>query len=743
MAYFSMEASAWILAIITIDRYLILVNNKWKQKYSTNIKFNLFIIFLVLFVIFLINLPVGILNGRLLLTESKQPVMFQNNASFVTTKTSILFLNKNKTTDNNNLRSNRKKVECYGTTFIKIYSHIALFIECIVPLCFMIVFNYLLIKKTYKSTTRLNSATQNNISQQQQQQQKQQTSTPQLQQIGDDANHKNDDDEENKYKQRRASSNNFLYPRFNLNNKKKNTFNSTANYDDYISKGGKVQKNNVDIRLGSSSFNDLQYLQKHNSDSSSNENRNGSRKNENFLNVKNAFFYEESDDEQSNSDTVGGGRHSSRGPHLNLNAIRSCTRKKESTFKKSKSGAGGFYMTTSFTNLSDLNPQTNLTMNYNSSAAMTPSTQHFYSSSYYITKKVNTLRNKRIVIMLSLLTLSFTISTLPSSLFYTFFRPMVYDKPYRRLLTMSFILLRHLSHAFNFIIYFTSSSVIKSQLKDIFNKKLLHNRFSLNSLNCCCCFVKDLMCPKSTANRNSNTININNNNRSNTSNNNNNQCKTKGFNLNLQGNCTSQALKKSSIPSIEVNGVFTATLKTPFTTTPMLESSSSKCSQSCLKKANSSKNNLLLLHHQQHQNNTDTSSQNTRNVTFRKQIVKFRQNSLITLNSLSSLSDLKAYYNSVDDTDSKSKQNSGNSVSNSFDIKNISDSKSDKNEMARYKLDDNYSNESLEEDGFMCKKVNENNNNNNFESISIAVPVLQNSSNSKFKKKPKTKPTHL
>lgn len=93
--------------------------------------------------------------------------------------------------------------------------------------------------------------------------------------------------------------------------------------------------------------------------------------------------------------------------------------------------------------------------------------------------------------MLSLLTLSFAISTLPSAIFYTFFRPMLNDKPYKRLLSMSFNLIRHLSHAFNFIIYFTSSSVIKQQLAETFsalrNKNYL-SWFYFNYITCCGCF---------------------------------------------------------------------------------------------------------------------------------------------------------------------------------------------------------------------------------------------------------------
>lgn len=93
--------------------------------------------------------------------------------------------------------------------------------------------------------------------------------------------------------------------------------------------------------------------------------------------------------------------------------------------------------------------------------------------------------------MLSLLTLSFAVSTLPSAIFYTFFRPMLNDKPYKRLLSMSFNLVRHLSHAFNFIIYFTSSSVIKQQLAETFSalrNKNYASWFYFNYITCCGCF---------------------------------------------------------------------------------------------------------------------------------------------------------------------------------------------------------------------------------------------------------------
>lgn len=82
-------------------------------------------------------------------------------------------------------------------------------------------------------------------------------------------------------------------------------------------------------------------------------------------------------------------------------------------------------------------------------------------------RKIKNIRNRRIVVMLTLLTISFAVSTLPSAAYYSFFRPLVADKPYRRIFSNSFTLLRHLSHAFNFIIYFTTSSIIKQQLHEI------------------------------------------------------------------------------------------------------------------------------------------------------------------------------------------------------------------------------------------------------------------------------------
>jgi hypothetical protein len=153
MAYFSMEASAWILAVITIDRYLILVNSTWKQKYSRNIKFNLAIILLIIFAVILINVPVAVLNGKTLIPKS---------TATTTTLISISTADNETTAATTTRQSSiivpavhTKRVECYTTPYITFYQKLALAIECLFPLGIMIAFNWLLIKKTYKSTTRL------------------------------------------------------------------------------------------------------------------------------------------------------------------------------------------------------------------------------------------------------------------------------------------------------------------------------------------------------------------------------------------------------------------------------------------------------------------------------------------------------------------------------------------------------------------------------------------------------------
>jgi len=158
---------------------------------------------------------------------------------------------------------------------------------------------------------------------------------------------------------------------------------------------------------------------------------------------------------------------------------------------------------------------------------------------------VSNNRNRKIVQVLILLTLSFTISTLPSSLFYSYFRPIFNDKPYRRLLTNSFNLLRHLSHTFNFIIYFTSSSIIKQQLKDIIRD--LNNKKSIQYLKGkLSCFI--ITRPNNNNNNNNNNKQRSSFNSSNTNINNNNKNDTHSINERKNFEETSHFLNTDNLP---------------------------------------------------------------------------------------------------------------------------------------------------------------------------------------------------
>ena len=131
MANFSIQSSAWILAIITIDRYLIVSNQfNWKQKFAKNIKFNLTVIITVIGFFALINLPPALMNGK------------------------IVFLYKN--TSSSGLMS-RNRTECYSTDFYRLWQNVSVLIECIFPLVLMILFNGLLINRTYKSSVKLDA----------------------------------------------------------------------------------------------------------------------------------------------------------------------------------------------------------------------------------------------------------------------------------------------------------------------------------------------------------------------------------------------------------------------------------------------------------------------------------------------------------------------------------------------------------------------------------------------------------
>ena len=130
-----MQTSAWILAIISVDRYLIITNSQWKQKFSKNIKFNLGVIFIVCLIIAALNVPAAVLNG------SYTPIS----------------INFNETTNQLGvMRTSKRKVTCYSNWFyLHIWQYFALVFECALPLALMIIFNSLLIHKTYESSIKL------------------------------------------------------------------------------------------------------------------------------------------------------------------------------------------------------------------------------------------------------------------------------------------------------------------------------------------------------------------------------------------------------------------------------------------------------------------------------------------------------------------------------------------------------------------------------------------------------------
>ncbi|CAF0936564.1 unnamed protein product [Brachionus calyciflorus] len=414
-----MQTSAWILTIISIDRYLIVTNSNWKQKFSRNIKFSIIVILSLIIVIAMINLPVVFFNGRI------------QNQKTLKLKSSI----KDKIENILLQRSKAKKVECYTTKFIVLWQKVAFLLECISPLILMIIFNLLLIKRTFKSSVRLNR--NERVTKLRHDMKKSVSMTCNFDPKESKSNNSNFDltssnDTKIPLKEISSSSVNAsdvktcgkisknLKP-FEPNNliKKFNSVENSINkrYDDYD------KKLKVETKCKNLSLNNLVF---------SDPNLKKPLKNSTFLSASNAI-------------SVNSCRNND-GSNLSLNN------------KQNDSG------------------ETNKSLIFLSDS--------YRSSNKYFLN----YRNRRIVLMLSLLTLSFTISTLPSSIFYTFFRPILNNKPYKRLLTLSFNLLRHLSHTFNFMIYFTSSSVIKQQLKEIFDGKNCKQKISFN---CCLKFVNN------------------------------------------------------------------------------------------------------------------------------------------------------------------------------------------------------------------------------------------------------------
>lgn len=445
MAYFSMQTSAWILTVISIDRYLIVTNNIWKQKYSRNIKFSLIIIFAITCLIGLLNLPVVFLNGK------------QSSNRFSSINTSYILKNKFSNQILNSTTRMNRKVECYTTNFIIFWQKFSLILECLIPLFLMITFNFLLIKRTYKSSTRLANAP---LSQQPQQ------------------NYKNA-----KLKARLKKS---VSMNGNLSAMENRSLDNSS-YLDLTSNEPKKPKTLLKQGDHFSSSMNLSDIPKFTDEKQSK--RVFSPLVENYSKLKRKF----------------------KSVDNSINKIRGFQAQDQSKIKNCSISNLEFLNSINTINIEPVNHSFLSASNafsincphsqsQRNSSGDTARSMIFISDSYRSSRKYFlNYRNRRIVLMLSLLTLSFTVSTLPSSIFYTFFRPNINKKPYKRLLTMSFNLLRHLSHTFNFLIYFTSSSVIKQQLKEIFNGKIFQQNLSLlclykylKHLFCCycCCYFK-------------------------------------------------------------------------------------------------------------------------------------------------------------------------------------------------------------------------------------------------------------
>lgn len=474
MAHFSMQTSAWILAIISIDRYLIITNSKWKQKYARNIKFNLGVIFAVVIVIGLVNLPVALFNGK----YSKFQLNYDQENNLMVIQ-----------------RSSKRKIICYSTWFYKkIYSKFAIFIECLVPLFLMIVYNSLLIHKTHQSTIKINL----------QQKQREQN-------ILKSASMQNSFFNAKMLKKRAGSfaSLRFMNDDFrsNLMNRKlssrvnstsEGNMNSTDNSFTNLPMREKIQllKNEIQEAKPAAATTSL-----------TNQ----------FENLKQAYSIAAIPSLYNKED--GGGSsilNQCKGSNNNLSNNRNLSEGRNLSECRDFNASQNMNDSDKISNPSMYASQT---FKKNSVTSLTPNIKPFnnrYLSSLNIQqqrrfsrgtcrssiiyknrkkscssslsdRKIKNIRNRRIVVMLTLLTISFAVSTLPSAAYYSFFRPLVADKPYRRIFSNSFTLLRHLSHAFNFIIYFTTSSIIKQQLQDIISDfKRKYKLFRYFNIFCCC-----------------------------------------------------------------------------------------------------------------------------------------------------------------------------------------------------------------------------------------------------------------
>ena len=611
---------------------MIITNNNWKQKYSKNVRFNLFIILTAIGLVALLNLPVAFLNGKYSSGSSSsskskpkqglnQTTINQQNQSFLVTTDEYAYTTAkiltefiSTTTSLSTLipihvAPSRKRVECYTTSYIIYYQKLTFLFECVIPLILMILFNYLLIKRTYNSSTKFSANSQ-------------QTNHLHL-------NHSNNNQSNNKDSNSNVnSSNNHLNTKFNntshslraffsrglkksasfhsnlsintpntqtpvnypklsitiatsdtdkltkLNSLKKN--NSLANScydltqqqksqskrakirDRYLSALKHHRNSSISTRLINQNTDNMittdisssrststiplstNYKSKHDTSTISMEDYNNNNKqsldanmndlDENVIkndpmnsSLANLDFLQYSPSiYEKNLTYIEPDSSYYVSLNLNDNIIDEEVEIEANSNSNNKNNEDEDEEETEISKKdSDTNENTNKSGNYiknnkshiNKLLSITNNLRH-HSSSVTVNqtggsmigrnsvgafnsnaldhRRMSSMRNRKIVLMLSLLTISFAVSTLPSSIFYTFFRPILNKKPYRRLLSLSFNLLRHLSHTFNFVIYFTFSSVIKQQLKETL-KDLNEKLFYIVNLSFfqkfCCCLI--------------------------------------------------------------------------------------------------------------------------------------------------------------------------------------------------------------------------------------------------------------
>ncbi|RNA20034.1 FMRFamide receptor-like [Brachionus plicatilis] len=77
-------------------------------------------------------------------------------------------------------------------------------------------------------------------------------------------------------------------------------------------------------------------------------------------------------------------------------------------------------------------------------------------------------RKKRMTFMLILVTCTFMILTLPSVIVHTFYREILSDKPYRRMINLIVNNLVHTSHAINFFLYIFSAPNFRTEFNQFF-----------------------------------------------------------------------------------------------------------------------------------------------------------------------------------------------------------------------------------------------------------------------------------